>query len=76
MATKRININISEDLLEELDKYASRLHLTRSSTISFIVSQHLETVAGLDIAKQLKESGVDFGLLVREVAKKTSGSIT
>lgn len=70
MATKRININISEDLLAQLDKYAARLHLTRSSTISFIVSQHLEGVEGLELAKYLKDSGVDLGLLFREFGKK------
>ena len=66
MASKRVKINISEDLLESLDRYAARLHLNRSAAISFIVSQHLESVEGLELAKKLKDSGVDFAKLFRE----------
>lgn len=39
---KRINLNLSVDLLEKIDSYAARVGVTRSSAVSILISQTLE----------------------------------
>lgn len=39
MALKRINLNLDEELLSQLDDYANQMHITRSSAISVLLSQ-------------------------------------
>ena len=52
---KRINLNLSVDLLEQIDNYASRIGVTRSSAVSILVSQTLEQQRTMtDLAKLVK----------------------
>ena len=39
MALKRINLNLDEELLSQLDDYANQMHITRSAAISVLLSQ-------------------------------------
>ena len=52
---KRLNLNLSVDLLEQIDNYASRIGVTRSSAVSILVSQTLEQQRTMtDLAKLVK----------------------
>lgn len=52
---KRINLNLSVDLLEQIDNYAARIGVTRSSAVSILVSQTLEQQRTMtDLAKLVK----------------------
>lgn len=42
MATTRVNFTIPEDLLEQMDKEASALHLNRSAYITVAISQKIQ----------------------------------
>lgn len=42
MALKRINLNLDEDLLFQLDGYANQMHVTRSAAISVLLSQFFQ----------------------------------
>ena len=49
---RRINLNLSVDLLEKIDSYAARVGVTRSSAVSILISQTLEQQQTMsDIAK-------------------------
>lgn len=39
MALKRINLNLDEELLQQLDDYANKMHISRSSALSVLLSQ-------------------------------------
>ena len=39
MALKRINLNLDEELLQQLDEYGKQMHITRSAAISVLLSQ-------------------------------------
>lgn len=39
MALKRINLNLDEELLQQLDDYANKMHISRSSALSVFLSQ-------------------------------------
>ena len=38
MSLKRINLNLDETLLTQLDGYAKTMHVTRSAAISFLLT--------------------------------------
>lgn len=39
MALKRVNLNIDEELLSQLDEYANKMHISRSSALAVLLSQ-------------------------------------
>lgn len=39
MALKRINLNLDDELLQQLDDYANKMHISRSSALSVLLSQ-------------------------------------
>ena len=41
---KRINITIDEDLLNKIDSYSKKKHLSRSGLISYVFSTYFECV--------------------------------
>lgn len=43
MALKRINLNLDEELLKQLDDYAEKMHVNRSSALSFLLSQKFQS---------------------------------
>lgn len=44
---KRINITIDDDLLNNIDIYSNKIHLSRSGFISFALSSYLEYIANI-----------------------------
>lgn len=42
MALKRINLNLDEELLQQLDDYANKMHISRSSALSVLLSQFFQ----------------------------------
>ena len=49
---KRLNLNLSVDLLEKIDAYAARVGVTRSSAVAILVAQTLEQQQTMtDLAK-------------------------
>lgn len=42
MALKRINLNLSEELLKKIDLYAEGMGISRSSAISVLISTQLQ----------------------------------
>lgn len=53
MALKRINLNLDENLLVELDNYAQSLHVSRSSALSVILSQWFMQQKSMTLASDL-----------------------
>lgn len=53
MALKRISVMIDESLLSELDEYAKSLHISRSASLSVIVSEWLRQKQSLVVAADL-----------------------
>lgn len=49
----RINLNMDEGLLRDLDSYANKMHITRTAAISVLISQALSSNAGIDALTQL-----------------------
>ena len=43
MALKRINLNLDEELLKQLEDYAEKMHVNRSSALSFLLSQKFQS---------------------------------
>lgn len=47
----RVNLNLSDDLVKEIDEYAKSLHITRTAAISVLCSnalQGIKTVGAVD----------------------------
>lgn len=55
MALKRVNMNLSEDLIEKIDSYAEIMGITRSAAISVLVSTQLQQQEALGTMKSLVE---------------------
>lgn len=53
MALKRINLNLDENLVVELDNYAQSLHVSRSSALSVILSQWFMQQKSMTLASDL-----------------------
>lgn len=53
MALKRINMNLTEDLLEKIDAYADVMGINRSAAISVLVSTQLQQQEALGTMKSL-----------------------
>lgn len=65
MALKRVNMNLSEDLIEKIDLYAEKMGINRSAAISVLIStqlQQYETIGLLktfaDVVETENHSGV------------------
>lgn len=55
MALKRVNMNLSEDLIEKIDSYAEIMGINRSAAISVLVSTQLQQQEALGTMKSLVE---------------------
>ena len=55
MALKRINLNLEESLLEQLDEYAEAMHVNRSAALAVILSQHFMERKAVDTMGNLLE---------------------
>lgn len=55
MALRRVNMNLSEDLIEKIDAYAEIMGINRSSAISVLVSTQLQQQEALGTMKSLVE---------------------
>lgn len=55
MALKRINMNLEEDLLENLDKFAESLHINRSAAISVALSQFFMEQKAIGVMDKLTD---------------------
>lgn len=53
MALHRFNLNLEEELLQQLDAYADKMHVNRSAAISFILSQKFQADEMLDKLPEL-----------------------
>lgn len=68
MALKRVNLNLEEGLLGQLDDYAASMHVNRSAALAVALSQYfsekralttLETITNLIKNEQLKLGGAE-----------------
>lgn len=57
---KRVTLNLSSELVEDIDAYASKMHVSRTAAMAFLLSSSLEGISLMDAVK-------------RESAKKESG---
>ncbi len=53
MALRRVNMNIDEELLTQLDDYANKLHISRSSALAVLLSQLFQSQKTMDIMNNL-----------------------
>lgn len=51
----RINLNIADDLLEEMDAYCAKMHITRTGLISLCASQYLQQTKAVDAMPRVLE---------------------
>lgn len=49
----RINLNLAEELVKDIDAYASSLHITRTAAISVLCSQALQGIKTVDVVGTL-----------------------
>nr|CDL66273.1 unnamed protein product [uncultured bacterium]CRY93877.1 hypothetical protein [uncultured prokaryote] len=53
MALKRVNMNIDEELLTQLDDYASKMHISRSSALAVLLSQMFQSQKAMQTMSDL-----------------------
>ena len=53
MALRRVNMNIDEELLTQLDDYASKMHISRSSALSVLLSQMFQSQKAMQTMSDL-----------------------
>ena len=56
MGLKRINLNLDEELLSQLDDYASKMHISRSSALSVLLSQVFQNQKAIQTMSNLVEA--------------------
>lgn len=56
MGLKRINLNLDEELLSQLDDYASKMHISRSSALSVLLSQFFQNQKAIQTMSNLVEA--------------------
>lgn len=57
MALMRLNFNMDESLVLQIDEYAKQMHINRSAAIAVLVSQSLQ---GLKVGDALAELSTQF----------------
>lgn len=55
MALKRVNMNLSEELLEKVDSYAELMGINRSAAISVLISTQLQQQDALVVLKSVSD---------------------
>lgn len=55
MKNKPISLRLNEELLEKIDAYASKMSVTRSAAITFIVGSHLQGLEAMEAMQGIKE---------------------
>lgn len=53
MALRRVNMNIDEELLTQLDDYANKLHISRSSALAVLLSQLFQSQKTMETMNNL-----------------------
>lgn len=53
MALKRVNLNMDEELLLQLDDYANKMHISRSSALAVLLSQLFQGQQTMDTMNTL-----------------------
>lgn len=49
----RINLNLAEDLVKDIDVYAKSLHITRTAAISVLCSNALQSIKTVDVVETM-----------------------
>lgn len=49
----RINLNLAEDLVKDIDAYAKSLHITRTAAISVLCSNALQGIKTVDVVETM-----------------------
>lgn len=62
----RYNVNLSEDLIEKVDKKAASLYMSRSAFISMCLSERLQRDELLEQMPEMLSVIKDYGLTARE----------
>lgn len=62
----RYNVNLSEDLIEKVDKKAASLYMSRSAFISMCLSERLQRDELLEQMPEMLAVIKDYGLTARE----------
>ncbi len=53
MSLKRVNLNMDEELLLQLDDYANKMHISRSSALAVLLSQLFQGQQTMDTMNTL-----------------------
>lgn len=56
MSLKRVQMNLEESLVKRIDEYAEKHHITRTSAVSVLCSQVLDSVENMNSLKKLFDS--------------------
>lgn len=49
----RLNMNVDDNLIADVDAYASKMHITRTAAVAVLLSQALSANAGMEALTQL-----------------------
>lgn len=55
MSLKKVQVNLDESLISLIDDFALKMHVNRTSAISFLISQSLEQKQALETLDNLLE---------------------
>lgn len=70
---KRINITLEENLLSQMDEFASERGISRSALIASSARDYMSAVESLpEISKQVNELQLQLANLQKKTARKTS----
>ena len=65
LSSTKITLNVEKDLLEQVDAYAARLHITRTAAVMVLLSKGLEQVSAMEsmdaivkMMQEMKQNGV------------------
>lgn len=56
MALVKLQANIEEDLLKQIDEYARSLHITRTAAVSVLCSMSLQTQKSVSVLSDLMDA--------------------
>ena len=56
MGIKRLNLNLDEELVRQLDDYASKMHISRTSALSILLWQFFQNQKAIQTMSNLVEA--------------------
>lgn len=56
MAMKRLGVQVTEKLYEEVDKYAEEMNLSRAAAVSVLLTTSLKAESGMAAIKELMQA--------------------